>query len=71
MMNILDKAKIALADLPEKDQAELVDDLVKSAHERKLKSMIDEGHTAIDAGDARTFDIEAFLKASHLRHGNA
>ena len=71
MSTILNRAKNALADLPESDQAELVTTLERSAAERKLKVMIAEGVAAIDAGKTRPLDIERIIKDAHTAHASS
>lgn len=71
MTKLFDKAEQALADLPEKDQRELIDQLVEGAAVRKLKAMIDEGRVSLERGEGERFDIEAIIEEARARHAGS
>lgn len=71
MTTLLEKAEKALADLPEQDQKELVDQLLEAAALRKLKAMIEEGRQSIQRGEVEPFDVEELIAEAHARHGGS
>ncbi len=68
MTDLMEKARTALADLPEADQRELVDQLVEAAAVRKLKALFAEGRASLEKGEGQPFDIEAVIKEANEKH---
>lgn len=70
MTDLLDRARIALADLPEADQRDLVDQLVEAAAVRRLKVMFAEGRASLALGDCEPFDIESVIREANEKHAS-
>jgi hypothetical protein len=70
MAKTIELAVAALASLPESDQERMGRQLL--SHIEKLLGLrveIDKGSRALDAGDASTLDVEAFVWRENERHG--
>ncbi len=70
MAKTIELAVAALASLPESDQERMGRQLLSHIEKLlRLRVEIDKGSRALDAGDAGTLDVEAFLRRENERHG--
>ena len=70
MVKTLDKAIAEISNLPEPAQEETGRQLLSYVEKlRWLRSEIDKGIKALDAGEGRELDLDEFLRDIHRQHG--
>lgn len=72
MVRTLEIAIAEISNLSAADQEQIGQQLLSHVEKlRQLRAEIDKGIRSLDAGEGKSLDVEAFLRAQHERHGRS